>query len=132
MTEPSTAAAASPAPYRIDPSPSKVFVWLEWLPAAPALTDDLGRTVRPAGPCLHVCYRYNGAVWEFWPVSEEEWRRLASPGPEHGYSIGSAFSQIIKARKSGRLVKAGDGAGAAAGKPASPEAKELKSKRWLA
>ncbi len=93
---------------RLDPSPSKVFTFLEWRKDAPAVIDDNGRTLRPAEPTLTVHYRYNGAVWEFWPVSEEEANKVMNPGSAYGYSIGSAFSQIIKAHKSGRLVKPGE------------------------
>lgn len=93
---------------RLDPSPSRVFSWLEYVPDAPAVLDDRGRMIRPAGPTLTARYRFNGAEWEFWPVTEEEAKQVFNPGATYGYSIGSAFSQIIKARKSGRLVKVGE------------------------
>lgn len=96
------------SPLRLDPSPSKVFSWLEYDPDAPAVHDDRGRTIQPAGPCLRVRYRSNGAEWIHFPVSEDEARQVMNPGAKYGYSIGSAFSQIIKARKSGRLVKVGE------------------------
>ena len=42
MTLPSpNTAAASPAGFRLDPSPSKVFSWLEWSPDASALFDEV-------------------------------------------------------------------------------------------
>ena len=93
---------------RLDPSPSKVFSWLSWDPAASELLDDRGRTIRPAGPTLTARYRYNGMEMEFWPVSEEEAQKVLNPGPTHGYSIGSAFSQVIAPYKSKRLVKSGE------------------------
>lgn len=72
---------------RLDPCPSKVFSWME-----------------REGDVLRIKYRYNGAVWEFWPVSEEEAKLVMNPGQKYGFSIGSAFSQVIKAMKNGRLV----------------------------
>lgn len=97
-----------PIVIRLDPSFSKVFSWLEWDPAAEAILDANGRTVRPAGPLLTVRYRYNGMEMEHWPVSLEEVREVMNPGQKYGYSIGSAFGSIIKAHKSGRLVKPGE------------------------
>ena len=107
MTLPSpNTAAASPVGFRLDPSPSKVFSWLEWSPDAPALLDEVtGRALRPAAPLLHVRYRTTGAEWEFWPVSESEARRVMQPGREYNFSIGSAFADLIKGQKSSRQVK---------------------------
>lgn len=98
----------APTTIRLDPSSSKVFSWLEYNPDAPAVIDDRGRTIQPAGPTLTVRYRYNGAEHSFWPVSEEEAREVMNPGQKYGYSIGSAFGSIIKAHKSGRQVKPGE------------------------
>lgn len=111
-------------PFRIDPCHSKAFSWMEWFPHLEPLSDEQGRFVRPGSPVLRVRYRYNGAEWEFWPVSEDEWREVSNPGQKYGYSIGSAFSQIVKAHKSGRMVKAGEK------QAKSPEAKP--ARRWLA
>lgn len=72
---------------RLDPCPSKVFSWMEH-----------------EGDVLRIKYRYNGAVWEFWPVSDEEAKLVMNPGQKYGFSIGSAFSQVIKAHKNGRQV----------------------------
>lgn len=72
---------------RLDPSPSKVFTWLE---------HD--------GEILKVKYRWGGHLWEFWPVTEEEAKEVMNPSQKYGFSIGSAFSQIIKAHKNGRKV----------------------------
>ena len=93
---------------RLDPCHSKVFSWIEWALDAPAIEDDRGRCVRPAGPTLTIRYRYNGAEWEFWPVSIEEAHEVMNPGAKYGYSIGSTFSSIVKAHKSGRQVKMGE------------------------
>jgi hypothetical protein len=99
----------SPITLRLDPSPSKVFSWLQWDENAPAILDEIsGRTLQPAGPTLTIRYRYNGAEWNFWPVSLEEARAVMNPGATYNYSIGSAFGSIIKAHKSGRLIKSGE------------------------
>lgn len=74
----------------LNPSPSKVFSWLRW---------DSG--------ILTVRYRYNGAEWDFYPVTEEEAGEVMNPGARYGFSIGSAFSQIIKSHKNGRLREQG-------------------------
>ena len=96
-------------PFRLDPSPSKVFSWLEYIPDAPALLDEItGRTIRPAAPVLHVRYRTTGAEWEFWPVSESEARQVFSPGAIYDFSIGQAFADLIKSHKSSRQVKSGE------------------------
>lgn len=92
----------------LNPSPSKVFSWILWEPAAPAVLDDQGRTIQPAGPVLTVRYRYNGAEQSFWPVSEQEAKQVMNPGPLYDYSIGKAFGDIVKAHKSGRLIKPGE------------------------
>ncbi len=124
MTQP------SPTTIRLDPSPSKVFSWLSWCDAAPRVCDEItGRTIRPAGPTLTVRYRYNGAEWEHWPVSEEEARELFNPSAKYGFSIGSAFSSIIKAHKSGRLVKSGERQET---KAQREELKKRSCRRWLA
>jgi hypothetical protein len=98
----------SPKTLRLDPAPSKVFTFLEWNPEAEAVIDDRGRTIRPAGPTLHVRYRTTGLESEAWPVSEDEARRVFQPGAEFDYSIGRAFSQIISPCKSKRTVKPGE------------------------
>jgi len=108
MAQASTNADPQSQVIRLDPSPSEVFSWLAWDPAAPEVLDDRGRTIRPAGPTLTIRYRYNGAEWEFFPVSESEAREVMNPGQKYGYSIGSAFGSIIKAYKSGRQVRSGD------------------------
>jgi len=90
-----------PTTIRLDPSPSKVFSWLQYDSAAPA-TDH-----HPVCGVLTVRYRYNGTEMEFFPVSEEEARKVFNPGSVYGFSIGSAFSQIISPYKSKRLVKSG-------------------------
>ena len=104
----STSAIEQPQPIRLDPSPSKVFSWLEWQPDAEAVLDDRGRTIQPTGPCLHIRYRYNGSEFCFWPVDQDEAQRVMNPGPTYGFSIGSAFSQVIAPYKSKRLVKSGE------------------------
>lgn len=114
---------------RLDPSPSKVFSWLEYDPDSPAVLDDRGRTIQPAGPCLNIRYRYNGAEWAFWPVSEEEARQVMNPGPRYGYSIGSAFGQLIKAHKSGRQIKSGERKET---RKQREEAEQRAGRRWLA
>ena len=88
---------------RLDPAPSKVFSWLEFNPEAPA-TDH-----RPATSLLTVRYRTTGLETEHWPVTREEAQLIFNPGARYGFSIGSAFDQIVKkAGKSGRQVKSGD------------------------
>ena len=94
---------------RLDPSPSRVFSWLEYDPEAPFLVDDAtGRALRPASPTLHVRYRTTGSEWEFWPVTAEEAQRVLHPGREYDFSIGRAFADLIKSRKSSRQVKPGE------------------------
>ena len=94
---------------RLDPSPSRVFSWLEYEPDAPELLDErTKRLARPAASLLRVHYRFNGAEWEFWPVTQEEAQAVMHPGAEYDFSIGRAFGEIIKAHKSGRMVKSGE------------------------
>jgi hypothetical protein len=100
--------ASPPRTIRLDPAPSKPLSWLEWFEESPVVFDDRGRTIQPAGPSLRVRYRYNGTEKEFWPVTEEEALTVMNPGATYGFSIGSAFSQIIAAHKSGRTVKSGE------------------------
>ena len=119
----------SPTTLRLDPSPSKVFSWLSWSEDAPAILNDNGRTVRPSGPTLTCRYRGNGAEWEFWPVSREEAQTLFNPGQIYDYSIGKAFGSIIKAHKSGRLLKSGD---RQATKEQREETEQRAGRRWLA
>ncbi len=122
--------SAQGANLRLDPSPSKVFSWLEWEPEATALIDEAtGRVSRPAAPVLRVRYRTTGAEWEFWPVTEEEARRVMQPGPEYDFSIGRAFGEIIKAHKSGRLVKSGERQET---KKQREEIEQRAGRRWLA
>ena len=118
-----------PSPIRLDPSPSKVFSWLEWNPNTPAVRDERDRLIQPAGPSLHIRYRYNGAEWEFYPVSEEEAREVFNPGQKYGFSIGSAFSSLIKAHKSGRQIKSGD---RQATQQQRAEIEQRAGRRWLA
>ena len=115
---------------RLDPSPSKVFSWLEWNPAAEELRDEAsGRVSRPAGPTLHVRYRTTGLEMEAWPVSEEEARRVFQPGAEFDYSIGRAWSQLIMPCKSKRTIKAGD---RQATQQQRAEVEQRAGRRWLA
>ena len=110
-SSPQSAPALAPAPtaFRLDPSPSRAFSWLEWLPDAPELLDDAtGRCLRPAGPLLRVRFRSTGAEWEHYPVSEAEARRVMNPGAEFDFSIGRAYGSVIRAHKSGRLVRSGE------------------------
>jgi hypothetical protein len=100
--------ASPPRTIRLDPAPSKPLSWLEWCEDSSAVLDDRGRTIQPAGPSLRVRYRYNGTEKEYWPVTEEEALAVMNPGAAYGFSIGSAFSQIISAYKSGRTVKSGE------------------------
>lgn len=113
----------SPTILRLDPSPSRVFSWLEFEADASGVTDDRGRVIRPASSVLRVKYRYDGAIREFWPVSEEEAREVFNPGAKFGFSIGSAFGQLIKPYKSSRLAQPGE-------KPVKVEKKV--ERRWLA
>jgi len=114
---------------RLDPSPSKVFSWLEWVEDSPEVRDYRGRIIQPAGPTLFVRFRYNGAEWAHFPVSREEAIEVMNPGAKYGYSIGSAFSSIIKAYKSGRAVKLGERRETV--KQREQEEKR-EGKRWLA
>jgi len=100
--------ANDPKILRVDPSPSRVFSWLEWREFTEAVLDERGRTIQPAGPSLRVRYRTTGAEWEAFPVSEEEAIRICRPGAEFDYSSGRAYSQLIAPYKSKRLVKSGD------------------------
>ena len=136
MTDPSPnplqAAATQPSPeasperaacIRLDPSPSKVFSWIEFDPAAPA-TDH-----HPVCGVLRVRYRYNGTEMEFFPVSEEEAKLVMNPGAVYGYSIGSAFSQVIAPYKSKRVVKPGE---RQATVKQREELEQRAGRRWLA
>jgi hypothetical protein len=114
---------------RLDPAPSKPLSWLEWEEAAEAVFDDRGRTIRPAGPTLRVRYRYNGSEKEYWPVSEEEAKAVMDPGPIYGYSIGSAFSQLISSHKSGRAINSADRQET---KAQRTEIEQRAGRRWLA
>jgi hypothetical protein len=93
---------------RIDPCPSKVFSWIEFNPDSPAVLDDRGRTIQPAGPCITARYRTTGAEWCAWPCTEEIARRVMQPGAEFDYSSGRAWSQLVMPRLSKRLVKPGE------------------------
>ena len=113
MTDPSPAIDLTNPPVpqviRLDPSPSRVFTWLQWEPEAPEIRDPgTNRMIRPAMPLLTVRFRTTGLEQEFWPVTESEARRVTQPGQEFDYSIGRAFSQLIKGRKSQRTVKPGE------------------------
>jgi len=124
MTEP------SPTTIRLDPAPSKVFSWIEFNPDSPEVRDpNSNRLIQPAGPSLHIRYRYNGAEWEFWPVSIEEARQVMNPGAMYNYSIGSAFGSIIKSHKSGRMIKPGE---RQATKEQRVEQEARAGRRWLA
>ena len=128
MASPSPTPVQS-SPIRLDPSPSKVFSWLEWNPNTPAVRDERDRLIQPAGPSLHIRYRYNGAEWEFWPVGEEEARQVMNPGREFDFSIGRAFGSLIKAHKSGRQIKSGE---RQATQQQRAEVEQRAGRRWLA
>ena len=99
----------TPTTFRLDPAPSKIFSWLEWLPeAGEVLNPGTGRVLRPPVSLLIVRYRTTGAEWEFWPVSESEARQVMNPGALYSYSIGSAFADLIKSHKSSRQIKSGE------------------------
>ena len=122
--------SVQPATIRLDPAPSRVFSWLEWISDAPELLDETsGRTLRPAGPLLHVRFRGTGSEWEHWPVSAEEARRVMNPGPEFDFGIGKAYGSIIKAHKSGRQVKPGE---RQATREQREQAEQRAGRRWLA
>jgi hypothetical protein len=97
-----------PTSLRLDPSPSKVFSWLEWSASAPEVRDDRNRLVQPAGPALLVHFRSTGAEWSHWPVSLDEARAVMNPGSLYNFSIGHAYGSVIKAHKSSRMVKPGE------------------------
>jgi len=131
ITDGVTILSEMPAPtkIRLDPAPTKVFSWIEFDPDGPQVLDDRGRTIQPAGPCLNIRYRYNGAEWSFYPVSEDEARAVMNPTAKYGFSIGSAFSSVIKAHKSGRAVKIGD---RQATVKQREEIEKREGRRWLA
>ena len=130
MASPSPASEpVQPATIRLDPSPSRVFSWLEWTSDAPELLDDRNHTLRPAGPSLRVRFRGTGSEWEHWPVSAEEARRVMNPGPEFDFSIGKAYGSIIKAHKSGRQIKSGE---RQATQQQRAEVEQRAGRRWLA
>ena len=108
---------------RLDPSPSKVFSWIEFDPAAPA-TDH-----HPACSLLRVRYRYNGSEMEFWPCTESEAKQVMNPGQIYDFSIGKAFSDLIKNRKSGRLIKSGERQST---KQQREQEEKRTGRRWLA
>jgi hypothetical protein len=67
--------------------------------------------------------------WEFWPVSEEEARQVMNPGHIYDFSIGRAYSSVIKAHKSSRMVKSGD---RQATKEQRADIEQRAGRRWLA
>jgi hypothetical protein len=119
-----------PTSLRLDPSPSKVFSWLEWTASAPEVRDEAtNRLLQPSGPSLHVRYRTTGAEWIYHPVSLDEARQVFNPGALYDFSIGRAFSSLIKAHKSQRMVRAGERQATARQR----EAEEQRAgRRWLA
>jgi len=94
---------------RLDPTHSRMFSWLEF--------DDSDAE----NPVLRARYRTNGAEWEYWPVTEDEAKRVMNPGKEYEFSIGRAFGDLIKSRKNARPLSKGA--------VKSPEKTE---RRWLA
>ena len=124
-----TNANEQPQIIRLDPSPSKVFSWLSYDPDAPAVLDDNGRTLRPAGPTLTVRYRFNGSEFEFFPVSFEECQAVFNPGAIYDYSIGKAFGSIIKSHKSSRKISSGERQST---KAQREQEEKREGRRWLA
>ena len=116
---------------RLDPSPSKVFSWLQYDADAPEAVDPAtNRTLRPVSPTLTVRYRTTGLEMEFWPISEQEANRVMRPGPEFDYSIGQAFNAIVKAvGKSSRKVKMGERQET---QKQREEVEQRAGRRWLA
>ena len=124
MTEP------VPQTLRLDPAPSRVFTWLQWESEAAEIRDPVtNRMIRPMMPLLTVRFRTTGLEQEFWPVTESEFRRVTQPGQEFDFSIGRAFSQLIKGRKSQRQVKSGDRQET---KRQREQAEQQAGRRWLA
>ena len=123
MTEP------SPKELRVDPAPSKVFSWLHWCEEAPAVLDERGRTIQPAGSCITARYRTTGAEWCAWPCSEETAVRIMRPGAEFDYSSGRAWSQLVIPRMNKRLVKPGERQET---KRQREQAEQQAGRRWLA
>jgi hypothetical protein len=119
-----------PPVLRLDPSPSRVFSWLEWNPDAPEVRDEAtNRLVQPAGPALTVRFRTTGTEWAYWPVSEQEARQVLFPSAVYNFSIGQAFSSIIKAHKSSRHIRSED---RQATKEQRTEQEQRAGRRWLA
>lgn len=131
MTGPFTSVPPpTPGLLRLDPSPSRVFTWLQWEPEAPEVFDPTAnRVIRAAMPLLTVRFRTTGLEQEFWPVTESEARRVMQPGQEFDFSIGRAFSQLIKGRKSQRQVKSGERQET---KRQREQAEQQAGRRWLA
>jgi len=124
MTDP------SPKELRLDTAPSRAFSWLSWQEVSQPITDERGRTVRPAGSVLTVRYRTTGLEMEFWPISIDEAQQLFNPGARYGYSIGSAFAQIARAvGKSSRTIKSGE---RQATKAQREQQEKQSGRRWLA
>ena len=119
----------APKVIRLDPSPSKVFSFLEWREEAEAAFDDRGRTVRPAGSLLLVHFRTSGIEWEHWPCSREEAISVMNPGALYDYSIGRAYGSVIKAHKSGRPINLGQRQET---KRQREQAEQQAGRRWLA
>jgi hypothetical protein len=123
MTDP------SPNILRLDPAPSKVFSWIEWNPDAPAVLDERGRTIQPAGPAITARYRTTGMEMTAWPVTEEEARKIMQPDATYDFSSGRAWSQIVMPHKSKRLVKSGE---RQATKQQREQQEKQSGRRWLA
>lgn len=124
--------ADQPAPktLRLDPAPSRALSSLVWEEEGAEVVDDSGRIFQPAGPSLTVRFRGTGAVWCYWPCSREEAQAVMAPGTRYDFSIGRAFSDLIRgAGKSSRQVRAGE-------RPAEGRAGAQQAgrpdRRWLA
>ena len=114
---------------RVDPCHSKVFSWLHWCEEAPAVIDERGRTIQPAGSCITGRYRTTGMEMTAWPCSEEDARRILWPGAEFDYSSGRAWSQIVMPYLSKRIVKSGERQSTVKQRE---QAEQQAGRRWLA
>lgn len=115
---------------RLDPAPSKMFSFLEFDPDAPEVRDEAtSRLIQPAGPVLHVRYRTTGLEQTFWPVSLDEAQAVFSPNAVYDFSIGRAFNDLIKSRKSSRQIKSGERQSTVKQRE---ETEQRAGRRWLA
>jgi hypothetical protein len=126
--------APLPRLIRLDPAPSQMFSSLLWEEEGEEVVDEQsGKTVQPGGPCLTVKFRGTGSTWCYWPVSREEAGKVLFAGPAYDFSIGRAFSDLIRAAgKSSRQIRPAGRQQTREQGEQREQAGALPGRRWLA